>query len=263
MINWNSSILWGILGLIGGGITSFTFFTLSNKTKRIVYQIKSNPLISDKLSQIKGLKITFMNAEIPNLISSTVIVANGGSDTLELNDFAHASPLTIKTDGNFLVYDNANSFITSVSNTTSSTTLIQTGPDEIKINFDYWAKNDSNLFTILHTGNLSLAGTLKKGKIIENGIFNKKKKFYNTILIIAGVILAILLLGIRGLTGSINTIYNLFLNIGLGYILIDYAQKKLRQVEFDRAISINGQSLDNFTIITGKENNVIHNEKQE
>lgn len=258
MINWNSNFLWGILGLIGGGITSFIFFTLSNKTKRIVYQISSNKLISDKLSQIKGLKIKFMNEEIPNLISSTVIVANSGSDILELDDFADLSPLSIKTDGIFLVYDNVNSFITSVSNTISGTTLIQTSPDEIQIRFDYWAKDDSNLFTFLHTGNLSLTGTLKKGKIIENIIFNKKKNFYNITFIIFGMMFATIWLGVQGLAGGINTIFNLFLNIILGYILIEYAQKKLRQLEFNRAISISGQSLENLTIVTGKENNVTH-----
>lgn len=258
MVNWDSNLLWGILGLIGGGLTSFTFFILSNKTKRVVYQIKSNPLISDKLSQIMGLKITFMNEEIPNLISSTVIVANGGSDILELDDFADLSPLSIQTDGIFLVYDNVNSFITSVSNTTSGTNLRQTSSSEIQIHFDYWSKNDSNLFTFLHTGNLSLSGTLKKGKIIESVVFNKKKNFYSIVLVINGIILCTIWIFVQGLMGGMNTFFNLFLNIILGYVLIDYAYKKLQQLEFNRAISISGKILDNLTIVTGKDNNIVH-----
>lgn len=185
-INWNSSVLWGIFGLIGGGIISFVFFMLSNKTKRLVYQKYSNPLISDKLSQIKGLNITFFDAPISNLVSTTIVIENNGSDIIEYNDLAKVSPLIFRTNGEFLVYDDVNSFITTVSNKTNNVSLFKVDDSTIKVNFDYFRKNDKVSFTLLHTDQVELLGTLKKGKIIESSTFAKKNqmsKFLSIILV--------------------------------------------------------------------------------
>lgn len=34
-MDWNSSALWGIIGLIGGFIVSFIFYKISNKNKKL------------------------------------------------------------------------------------------------------------------------------------------------------------------------------------------------------------------------------------
>lgn len=58
-MNWNSSALWGIIGLIGGFITSFTFHKINYKSKKIIYTKNSQILITDAISKIKGLNITY------------------------------------------------------------------------------------------------------------------------------------------------------------------------------------------------------------
>lgn len=251
-INWESSILWGIVGLVGGGIFSFIFYMLSNKTKRIVYQIYSNSLISSKLSKIDGLQITFDGNEIPNLVSTTLQIMNNGTDIIEPKDFAQIAPLQLKTDGEFLVYDDVNSFITEVSNKTSCTTLRQIDVHTIQIDFDYWKKNDNFLLTILHTGGLTLSGTLKKGRILESSRLNRKNYLHNLLLGIAVLLMAFLLFIVHGLFGTVGEIINVFINIAIGYLLIDYALKKYQEInlQHDHNISINAHSLENLSITT-------------
>lgn len=261
-VNWNSSVLWGIIGLVGGGITSFIFFTLSNKTKRIIYQIKSNPLISDKLSQIKGLRITFDSNDIPNLISSTVFIINNGTDIIEPKDFALISPLGIKTDGKFLIYDDVKSFVTKVSNETSNTSLKSIAADSIRLDFDYWGKNDSVLLTILHTGKIGLTGTLKKGKIIESNVYNKKNRFINIIGSILVIMFCLLLLLTRGLEGSIDIFISVSLNMILGFFFINYALQKYRELDILKGISIDGQNLEYITIVSGNQNTLLNQENK-
>lgn len=256
-IDWNSSFLWGILGLIGGGITSFIFFTLSNKTKRIIYEINSNPLISDKLSSIKGLRITFFDDSIPNLVSTTVFITNNGSDIIESTDFAKVSPLILKTNGKFLVYDDVKSFITKISNETSNITLTQIDANTIKVDFDYLKKNDKILLTILHTGQIKLFGTLKRGRIIASSIYDRKNQLSNLFFDILVVFLCFLAVLVRGIEGSINTIFNVIINVLIGYSLIDYAQKKYREIDMPKNISVEGNNLENLSIISGNDN-VVH-----
>lgn len=262
-IDWESSILWGIVGLVGGGIISFIFFVLSNKTKRIVYQIYSNPLISSKLSKINGLQITFAGSEIPDLVSTTLQIMNNGTDIIEPKDFAQVAPLQLKTDGEFLVYDDVNSFLTEISNTTSSTTLRQIDERTIQIDFDYWKKNDKFLLTILHTGKLNLTGTLKRGRILENSRFIKKSYLHNLLLSIAVLLMAFLLLVVYGLWGTVGKILNIFIDIAIGYLLIDYAQKKYQEMNLQHSqdISINADHLGSVSI-NNVDTNRKHNNKK-
>lgn len=181
MIDWNSPVLWGIVSIIGIVLSfmfGFLFFKLGEKTKRLSYDIKSTPLISNNLTNIKGLHITFLNTEIPNLISSQVTIKNVGRDLIETCDFAKAFPLMFITDGQFLVYDDVESFLSQVSNNTCTIQLEQVSSREIIIDFEYLQIKDEMTFNILHTGKLNLTGKLKKGKIENEKLhYNKNKKF--------------------------------------------------------------------------------------
>ena len=166
-IDWNSNFLWGILSLAGGGIFSFIFFILGKKTKKIVYEINSTQLISDKLSQIKGLHITFDDKELSNLTSTTISIINKGNDIIEDTDFASLEPLQLKCSKEILKVSDANSFITKISNKTCNIKLKQINPNIIQIYCEFLKKNDEFILTILHTGEIELLGTLKSGKLIN------------------------------------------------------------------------------------------------
>lgn len=47
-MDWNSSALWGIIGLIGGLIISSFFYFLGIKRKSLIYDITTTTLVSKK-----------------------------------------------------------------------------------------------------------------------------------------------------------------------------------------------------------------------
>lgn len=111
-MDWNSSALWGIIGLIGGFIISFIFYKISNKNKKIIYTKNSQTLITNNLSEIDGLNITYKSQPIMNLTSTTVIIKSIGKDIISMNDFGKATPFCITTTGKFLLQDDIISTIT-------------------------------------------------------------------------------------------------------------------------------------------------------
>ena len=66
-MDWNSSLLWGIIGLVGGFLISLLFFTLSKKQRKLSYSISTTPIIIKKITITSGLAITYKNQSIDNL----------------------------------------------------------------------------------------------------------------------------------------------------------------------------------------------------
>lgn len=197
-MDWNSSALWGIIGLIGGIIVSFIFYILSQKKKKLTFAKFSQVLITDNISEIDGLAITFSNKQIKNLISTTIKFESTGKDIIEMKDFATSSPLTIKTTGEFLLQDDITSILTNNSNPNNSLIPIKINNSEIKLQFDYISPNDTIFFTILHTEQLSVEGILKTGSLIDNTV-EIKKGFSNgfKIRLVISIILSILFVSIN------------------------------------------------------------------
>ena len=71
-MDWNSSLLWGIIGLVGGFLISLLFFTLSKKQRKLSYSISTTPIIIKKITKISGLAITYKNQSIDNLSTSFI-----------------------------------------------------------------------------------------------------------------------------------------------------------------------------------------------
>lgn len=72
----NSNLFWYIIGIMYGTITSglisLFFYFKGLKKKHLAYNIKIICIISDKVSQINGLKYYYN--EINNLYSSTITI---------------------------------------------------------------------------------------------------------------------------------------------------------------------------------------------
>lgn len=152
------------------------------------------------------------------------------------------------------MYDDVKSFITSISNDTSNTTLTQIDATTIKVDFNYLRKNDKILLIVLHTEQIKLFGTLKRGRVIESSIYDRKNQLSNLLFSVLMAFLCSLLILLRGLEGSINTLFNVIINILIGYTLIDYVQKKYREIDIAQNISIEKNNLHNLSIISGNDN---------
>lgn len=201
-MDWNSSSLWGIIGLIGGIIVSFIFYRLSQKKKELTYTKFSQVLITNNISEINGLTITFSNKQIKNLITTTIKFESTGKDIIEMNDFALSDPLTIRTNGEFLLQDNIISILSNNSNPNNSVVPVLKNNSEIKLQFDYLSPNDIMFFTILHTEQIFVDGTMKTGHLIDNTVevrkgFSRSFKIHLALSIIISTILVSFNLGIK------------------------------------------------------------------
>ena len=107
-----NSTFWGIVGILGSLFITFIFYLIGNKTKKLIYTINSQPLITNKLSEIQGLNITYEDQLIDSLTSTTINIKSIGKDNINPDDFAKADPLCIITDGIFLFQNDIREFDT-------------------------------------------------------------------------------------------------------------------------------------------------------
>lgn len=252
-MDWNSNILWGFIGLIGGFAISFFFYKLSNKTKKIVYSIKSDILVTDNISKIDGLLISYFDKPITNLSSTTITIRCAGKDIVEMKDFAKASPLYIQTDGEFLLTDNIESTITDNSNPLNQAKPVIINSSQIAIEYDYFSQNDILIFTFFHTGIINVTGKIK------NGIFTSvdKNAKMNTILnTLAYVLLSIgitFIMIINLISNGVNYYFTKITNCGfsliVGILLVEYGKKIFTKNE-KYNINLTNSSIDNLDINT-------------
>ncbi len=191
-MNWNSGVLWGIIGLLGGFFISLLFYIIGKRCQKLCYEIETYPIISDKVSQVKGLEIKYHSKEIDNLYYSIITICNIGNTIIEKSDFAPSCPLSVSTDGYFLVDENNKMDLFSsnrLNNISHTHVPTKTYPiphfydlsenDEkrksIIINFDYIARNEEITCALFHTGNISFDGVLKDGKITDLETFEPRK----------------------------------------------------------------------------------------
>ena len=188
-MDWNSSILWGIIGLVGGFLVSLLFFTLSKKQRKLSYSISTTPIIVKKITKISDLVITYKNKNIDNLSTSFIKIKNIGNDTLDFSDFPELNRLSLVTDGVFLINSIEELEITK-SNKYMKITPKLISTNKIELTFDYFDPKNIFSCSIFHTGDIKVCGSIKNGKIVNDTQIEKlnryKQKFekYAMILVI-------------------------------------------------------------------------------
>lgn len=75
-INWESSILWGMIGLIATIFFGYIFYIKSIKNKSLSIFTTSDTLVSESLTKYKGLKIFYNKKPIKELVSTTITIKN-------------------------------------------------------------------------------------------------------------------------------------------------------------------------------------------
>lgn len=242
-MDWNSSALWGIIGLIGGFIISFIFYKIGCKKKKVVYTQNSQTLITNNLSKIAGLNITYQGNPIENLTSTTITIKSIGKDIVEMSDFGKATPFCIKTDGEFLLQNNINSTITKNSNPKNLMELTIKNASTLFLKFDYLSQGDEITFVFLHTGTINVEGKLKTGSLLKYNIYQKISKVLDTIqsicLGIAAFLITIGYTVYSGVNGIFINIGNFLLHLLLGIILIKYFKKVFYKTNNMDNININ------------------------
>lgn len=168
-MDWNSSALWGIIGLIGGIIVSSFFYFLGIKRKSLIYDITTTTLVSKNATQIEKLNITYDNKPIGNLYTSTIKIKNNSNSIIEPNDFAPSVPLSLITTGEFLTSSDTGVKLFSENNDNNVYPLFEIDKNnmcqKVIVHFDYISKKETISCTVFHTNSLFVNGKLKDGKL--------------------------------------------------------------------------------------------------
>lgn len=186
-MNWNSSILWGIVGLIGGGLISSFFYFIGKKRMKLSYDIITTTLVSCNATKIKDLNIQYKEKPIYNLYTSTLKIKNIGNCIIEPSDFAPSAPLSLITDGEFLISEDTETHILTENDSNRVSPIMEIHNNVCRkstIQFDYIAKNETISCTVFHTGSVCISGKLKDGKIKNSDEKSKIPLIISTVIAI-------------------------------------------------------------------------------
>lgn len=160
---WESSVFWGIAGIIGGFIVAAFFFYVGKAKKSLVYQISTSALITDEINSTPGLKISVGNEPAINVSSTTITFINGGNQTINSSDFATLSPLQIITSEHFFNAENIDVSYIKTRNKALNPRIRVVEKNKIIVEFEYLKPKQEFEITVLHDGELSVSGDLKTG----------------------------------------------------------------------------------------------------
>lgn len=176
---WKSLDFWSVGGFFIGlvGFIAAVVFYFNGKSRKVLeYQISRYFLIFGEEVNIPGIKILYDDKPIQDLISTTIRFINTGNQTIDSNDFAKQAPLCVTCSGQFYGFQRGYQIV--ADNPSSFPTINMLNEQSIKINFDFLKPQQKLRITFLHSGDLSVQGELKNGKIVDTTPVEpwKKKK---------------------------------------------------------------------------------------
>lgn len=166
---WESSALWGIIGLIGGFLVSTLFHFINKRKRKISYSIITSPIIVNKISKITDLVIKYKNKDIDNLSISKITLKNAGNEILKSTDFAELNKLSLTTNGQFLI-DSSNDLEIVSSNPYIKADINLISSNKIEIEFDFLESKNTITCSIFHTGDVTVCGSIIGGRLISNDV---------------------------------------------------------------------------------------------
>ncbi len=187
-MDWNfityildSNLFWCILGAFFSLIISAFFYFISLNRKKLIIEITTNALISESISQLDNISITYNNENIDSLYSSIIKIHNTGNTIIEKNDFAKKDPLAIMIHGDFIL--NKNKQIIQISNGEDydfncilDNRYTHPGVNNAIVSYDFIPRKEVIVLTVFHTNYLNIMGKLKNGKIIvKQSLFEDSK----------------------------------------------------------------------------------------
>ena len=186
-MNFVSSLFWCAIGILGGFIVTLFFFIFSKKRQRITYKIDTYHLISNKFNSINDnrLEIKYNSTRIKDLYSSTISIINSGNTVIDKSDLAPTKPISISTKGQFLLNKEENIYLNSTNKASNISPIfyfdeVTNQCNHFVLDFDFLAKKEGIVFTLLHTDRINdLSGELKDGKIVNYRKTKKVKKNNN------------------------------------------------------------------------------------
>lgn len=210
-------------------ILSIVFFLAGRKKRSLMYKISSTPLVTDKMTDIPGLEVLFEGQPMKNITSTTVEFFNTGNQLLEPSDFATLQPLSLNTNGQFLL---GKSGVQVRAENPNSIPNFELSDDHTgNLTFDFLEPKKLFEITMLHTGELTVIGELKEGTVTSYrpgpGLFDLLLTIEVSIAVLVCLGFLVFLFFIEKVPFLIFTVCVLtFLTSLDTYLLIDYLRQK-------------------------------------
>ena len=132
--------------------------------KKLGVIVSSRRLLTENMLKIDGLELTFNNERISDLQSTDIEISNIGFKQITSKDFLPNSSLRIITSGAFLICEEVDEFI--ISSTKSCKAYLKSiNSSCIEIHFESLKRENYVKLKLLHTGELSVEGTLLNGAL--------------------------------------------------------------------------------------------------
>lgn len=132
--------------------------------KKLGVIVASRKLLTENMLKIDGLELTFNNERIPDLQSTDIEISNTGFKQITSKDFLPNSSLRIITSGAFLICEKVDEFLISSSKGCKAY-LKSMNSSCIEIHFESLKRENYVKLKLLHTGELSVEGTLFNGAL--------------------------------------------------------------------------------------------------
>ena len=163
---WLSQNPWNVVFLvltIFSMVLSLTLYVKGKKERRPCFNLRTFQLIQDSISKIEAVEIRYQGQIVPNLSMTKLALWNAGREAINSQDIASKDPLRIAVTPQAILLGAEISYATNPVNNFSVRPDLSNG--EVRIDFDYFHKDEGVVFTLYHTGrgdeDVALKGTVK------------------------------------------------------------------------------------------------------
>lgn len=155
---WESSIFWGIDGIVAGFLISTIFYFVGKERYSMKHRITAKQIVTREITSIPEINVSFNNKPLKELTESTIKFTNSGNQIITPDDYATKEPLGIHISGRLYKYS------ASAENNNSMPEIEPLGKKTYKIKFDFLKPKQSFSIVMFHDGNITIFGDLRRGK---------------------------------------------------------------------------------------------------
>lgn len=152
-------------------VLTITFYLKSRRLRKLSYCSRSFPLITNRLTSVPGLEVSFRGQALRDLTASRILLLNTGNEILEPADFAGGEPLGLAlsdVEASFLLVE-----VIEESRKANAIKVVGKGSEKrsLALEFDHLGPEEGCVITVLHTSARAndpiVQGALKGGDLVR------------------------------------------------------------------------------------------------
>lgn len=200
---WESSVFWGIAGIVVGIIVAAIFFIIGKKKTLFQYYKSTAPLITEKMAGILDGRMSIDGQPVKSLTSTTISFVNSGNQRIQSSDFSTQEPLRVILEGQLYGYD------VSLGNQKLLPKVELVEEKVLNISFENLKPGQVFRVTLLHDETLDVLGELTTGTMRKfRSRFSRALPFMVAAVLIAVILLFVIILDSAFNNGhTVNTVF--------------------------------------------------------